>query len=912
MTVDQRRRAAVVALLLVVSSISFVGAVPHTASAASTQVELERALNDQTRSAELTFSFSASANGTVTAPNAPQVSDGQVSFAFDSWRSSSGRGGSSTSWRVRAGTSYEVTYDVTVRSGAREGMHATTATVEYDDGSVAANERLQVDVAYLEPSFGGIPDSSTELVFDDRGSESTDLRVSVSNSGEGVMKPTGVEYSGVPSGLSVSTLGLPDTIRAGGNADLALNVVADDGLSPGTYRFRGTVRDNLDNSQTFSVTVEVRKPPVIELPGTVSVGDVLVGSQTSASVQLSEVLGYRGIDGTTVNVIERTEYGSLSTQDLERVDTSPGGSTTGEVVVGVNSDAPQHTQLEWTIRVRPTAEYSAGVVTRIEGRVIYPAQLGDVVAPRRTVSFDRPRSQTESYTRRVPVTIPNTGDLEMTVTDVEVSADSPGINARVVDVPRTVSGLDRSNATVEYTFAPDTPEGAHDVSLRIETEDAGSKTVDTSLTVRKYPRLGLEDEALSAGDVVVTERRTVTTEVAEELEYESIEDLTIRQISGPESYIEVVQRPPSSLGAGERASVVFAVSFDASASFDREYRWTFEVSGQNVETRTLVVSARATPYSFDQVRSRLETDASAPEWQASTTDGMLVAFDQLEAALRSESDTDSQDLTRTIAAGESTVAFVDAVQTARASRAAGNDTRTHRAVIRAVTSADALRKYVQNISNARVRQAAMRSVEAADRVAQREAQIQAEQYRDRVSNESATVLARARARTRLAQFALLRGRPAEAREYRRAANKAFDEYVDAIETGSQYEAQAWDRAERIRSDGVVVIEGTPVVLNPTRLTTLPRRVTAVEESYEQAIATYERAGAVRAAESARSERTRTVQTLERASRWLLYLTVGYGAVALLLFGAFVYRAYAFVRDLRAARTGAFLIAQREE
>jgi hypothetical protein len=912
MTVDQRRRAAVVSLLLVVSSISFVGAVPHTASAASTQVELERALSDQTRSAELTFSFSASANGTVTAPNAPQVSDDLVSFAFDSWRSSSGGGGSSSSWRVRAGRSYEVTYDVTVRSGAREGTHATTATVRYNDGSVAGRERLRVDVAYLEPAFGGSSNPTTELVFDERGSESDELSVSVSNRGEGVMKLTDVEYSGVPSGLSVSTLSLPNTVRSGGERELSLTVIADESLPPDTYRFQGTVRDNLDNSQRFSVTVEVRKPPVLELPGTVSVGDVLVGRQTSTNVQLDEVLGYSGIDGTTVDIVERTEYGSLSTQGIERVATSAGGSATGEVVVGANGDAPQHAQLEWTIRVRPTDEYGAGALTRIEGRVIYPARLGSVVAPSRTVSFDRPRSQTESYTRQVPVAIPNTGDLDMTVTDVSVASDTPGVTASVVDAPRTVSGLDRSNATIEYTFEPDTPEGPHDVTLRVETEDAGSETVETTLTVRKYPRLGLEDEALPVGDVVVTERRTVTTEVVEELEYESIEDVTIRQVSGPESYIEVVQRPTSSLGPGEEAPVVFAVSFDASAEFDREYRWAFEVSGQDVETRTLVVSARATPYSFDQVRSRLETNASAPEWQATTTDGMLVAFDRLEAALRSETETDSQDITRTIAAGESAVAFVDAVRTARTSRDAGNDTRTHRAVIRAVTSANALREYAQNISNARVRQAAMRSVEAADRVAQREAQIQVERYRDQISNESATVLSRARARTRLAQFALLRGRPGEAREHRRAANEAFDGYIDAIETGSQYEAQARDRAEHARSDGVVVLEGTPVVLNPTRLATLPQRVTTVEESYEQAITTYERAGAVRAAESARTERTRTVQTLERASRWLLYLTIGYGAVALLLFGAFVYRAYAFVRDLRAARTGAFLIEQREE
>jgi hypothetical protein len=306
------RLLTLVIVAVVVAAAVIPAAFAGRVAAVSTTIELDAAADDQSESESLSFEFRADAATQVSAP--PELQSGGVTFEFDEWEAVGGSGdGSSSSWQVQQGASYEVTYEATAESGADEGTNSVGVTVTSSAGTMA-RETLRARVVYLEPAFGSTGPTDGKVVFEGGDEADTTVEVDVRNAGQGLMRPESVDVGNTPGGfdVDVSDDDLPGEIDAGDSEVLEVDVTVDDTVDSGTYRFDVTVTDNLGNSGRYPLRVAVRRPPVAKIDGgDIDVGDVLVGESVSRTVTVEERGENEGIDRARSTCRPRVGSGPL-------------------------------------------------------------------------------------------------------------------------------------------------------------------------------------------------------------------------------------------------------------------------------------------------------------------------------------------------------------------------------------------------------------------------------------------------------------------------------------------------------------------------------------------------------------------------------------------------------------------------
>jgi len=873
----------------------------------STTVEKDAALTDQTVSDELSFRFIADTNGTVSATDEITRAGGNVVFEFDSWdRVGSTDSGQSSQWTAVAGEEYEVTYDATVSGEVDEQTYSGTARIS---GAASASERLEVYVDLLYPDFG-VPDAGDPtLVFDspDSQSQSTSVDVTVPNTGDGAMVISEATFSNVPSGFSVETDSIPDEIDGNGEGTVDIRISADDDVSAGSYRFTMTLTDNLGNTQDTTVSVDVVKPPVASVSGDgVNVGDVLVGSSSTVDFQVDEIAGNDGINGLDVEVVGAETAGSVSFSGLRSLSTTAGGSDTASVTMSARDTADQHEELEWDVEVTPEADDAPSYTFTVSGRVIYPANLERLDASDTTISFDEPKSSTSTFQETTEVGIVNSGDLEMNVVNADASmvSGSEYITADVADVPNTVDGLATGQSTLALTADDDTPEGEYEVEITVRTEDAGTQTVTRTVTIAQNPELSVSG-SVEYGDVTITENRTQTIDVAERLGYESIENVRVEKVEGPDRWLTVVSRPSGTVGAGETQPLVVALQFDTQAELYQQYRWRFRVTGDGVETQTITVSATAKPYSFDRITEPLGEYDSQEQWKSDTAGPMNDMLLSMEERLRGDAGVPGSDLSRGLAAGRATLLFVDSLDAARTAQENENYTRAQRSLARAAVARDLMRQYADSIEQSELRSTAQGGVDAADSAFEETVAAQRTHYTD-VVEANETAIGSAEAHRSLMQLADYTGDEEAERRHRSSYEEASARYRTLVEDAATDRAAGDSTYAAYRSNATVVIAGYPLVLNPARADTVLGEIDRINSRYDDSIEGFNRAGATAEADTA-ADRAATVENRLSISRYGLFGAIGaYALVVVLVLARVAFRTYAYVQDAEAATTGEFL------
>ncbi|MFB6091754.1 MAG: hypothetical protein ABEK02_01945 [Haloquadratum sp.] len=891
-------RVAVVLVAAVVVS-AFVGSV----AAASATVNLDAALDDQQQSKTMSFTFTPDQNGTVTASGSREFQGGDVVFAFESWENTdTGASGGSRSWTVQKGDTYRVTYTATASSGANEGTYDWTASVEYDGGGTAGSETLSLAVNLQYPQFGGATSPTTEVIFESSSAASGEVDVQFDNTGQGVMVPESVSTD-APSGISVSVDSLSGQVEAGGTGTASFDISVDPSVDVGTYTVTGTITDNLGNTQSFSFDVTVRKPPVLSVDN-VDVGGVLRGRSTTVDVTLSEVAGFSGTDSVTVNVLGSDQDGSLTVTGESTVNIDAGGSDTISVEVAAAADADQHAGLDWQVEVTPSNQDSPTASFEVTGQVFYPPNLGTVSAQGARNVFDVPRSQADVQESTTEVTFENTGDLPMEITDISVSVDSPDVTARVANAPQTVDGLSTGTAEIVLAADPDTPEGSYPFTVQVQTATAGSKSITRDLQIVHVPRLSVERQDLNLGDVTVTNRKTTSIDVSEVLGYESVQNLEIVQTSGPDDYLAIAERP-TALEPGQSAPLVFAVSFGTSAELYQVYEWTFEIRGEGVETRTVTVTARPIPYSFDTIVQNLSAYSNGDSPAPAAASGMVDALNALETRLKNGRSVPEGDLTETIAAGQTAALLLDSLEAANRARTQNGSAAAQEEVLRARATLNAMTEYVDRIQAPQVKAAASGALSAARAATAQQVETQIQYYRSRLEGD-VTTLQRANAKRQLARLAAIRGNTERAKQLRSEANRAFDRYLTQVEDASESAERARRIRSSIRENATVVLFDQPLVLNPARLDPISAKIDRIESAYTTAAQTYARAGATQQAEAVRAERAQTLQRLQITQYGLWGATGVYGLVVAFVLLRTGRNLYAYLRDLRTVQLGADL------
>lgn len=893
----------VVAMALLVGLHGFAGSAMADTSAT---IELDAAEDDQEESEVLTFTFVADANETVTATDRVSRSGGNVVFDFAVWRNlDTGERGSSNSWTVEAGAEYKVTYQVTAESGASEARYTADVSV-----GGQASQRLSTTVYVREPQFGSIYTRSGDLVFESTDEGTTTMQVEVENTGRGAMKTDEITFSGVPSGFDVEYSSLSNEIAAGRSDDVNIRLTADSSVSAGTYQFQATVTDNLDNSETFTVSVDVTKPPVLGIEGgsTVDVGDVLVGGEKTTEFTITEDGGHSSMYGVGSRVVSSDQFSSISFGGLSYVRTSPGGEDTAEVTLSVDENAAQHDNPRWTVKLTPNDENGVGKRVKFTGRVIYPAKLGSLSMANTEMVFDEPKSQVSSQTETVTVEIPNEGDLEMDVWSVSARTDDSRISANVVDSPNTVGELDAEKATVELEADPETPEGTYKLSVVVDAGTAGRETITKDVEITHGVSLAVEKTDIDYGDVIVTKNLTESTDIAEELEYEDVSNLSVTKLSGPDEWLTVVDRPPETLSAGDSAPFVIALQFDTSAEIYREYTWTYRVSGEEVESRNVTVTATPEPYSFEEIRDPLDEHTGSNDWRAETAGGMVSTLDSLEDRLRGDDDVPESDLTTAMAAGRSTLLFVESVENARETLSSEGNEAAQNEVVRAAAAYNLLDRYVAELDDPELRSSAEKSRTAAEETVGELVESQTDHYQSRLESDEVSMIERAHINRQLGQLASLQGDEDRAERRRAASADAFDRYTEMVAKGNEHRQTARDWRADLRESTATVVFGQPVVLNPARWDDFDRESAAVRSTYDDAEASFEAAGATEEADRVRSERQEAANSLQLARYSLYGSTATYALLFVGLLGHLVRNAYAYVRDAREAVSGDFLLA----
>ncbi|WP_115865326.1 hypothetical protein [Halorussus litoreus] len=852
----------------------------------------------------LTYEFTAPSNDTASVRG--QITDGEVGFEFVEWQSlDTNRDGTGSSWQVRAGNSYRVTYEATVTESASGYYDVETVS---GFSSPAWDETLTVDV--LEPAFGYVSTQQTELVFESNDQASTTLDVPIPNDGQGLMIPADVTFSGVPDGVTLSYSQLPGSIPGGESQAVTLDMSTDSSVDKGSYQFTATVEDNLGNTLDVPVEVTVRKPPVLEAGdnGAVDLGDVLVGSDKTVDLPISETGGYTGIDGVNSQVTQSDQYGSISFDDLRYLSTDAGGSSNAEVTVSVEDSANQHSNIGFTAYLEPDNQDGVGQSVSFTGRVIYPPRFGDVSMPDTSMVFDEPQSQVSSYTETVTVEVPNAGDQTMNVQGVSASTDSGQVSASVADYDGQIDGQSSGEVVVEVEADPTASEGSYSLSVDVNSQEDGTETVTSSVGVTHEVALSVERTSLGFGDVVITENLTQSTDVAETLEYQDVTDLSITKESGPDQWLTVVERPPERLTAGDAAPFVVAVQFDTGAELYREYTWEYRVEGDGIDAQTITVTATPEPVSLEGIRSPLADRTDAGGWQADTASGMVDTLDQLETKLRDGGEVSRTDLSTGIAAGRSTILFIESVENATGTLESEGNEAAQPEVVKAAATYNLLDSYIANLEDSELRSTANESRTAArDRVNSLVDQ-QRSYYEDQLESGDVTMIERAHINRQLAQLASLQGDEQRAERLRAESAGAFENYTATVQQGNEQRQSARQLREEMDESMLTVVLGQPLMLNPAKWDAFETTAADSLSGYDDAESSFATAGASEEAQDVADERQQAASRYQFARLTMYGSTAAYGLVFLALLGYLGRNTYAYVRDAREAVSGDFLVA----
>lgn len=850
----------------------------------------------------LSYTFTPGA-GQTQASVRGSMSSGGVQFSFQGWEDlGDGTTGSSTSWNVSDGNEYRVVYEATVPEGA--------GTANVRTGPTNRPEGVALQVQVTEPQFGPVGTQQSELVFESRNQGTTSIDVNVPNDGNGVMIPSDVTFGGVPDGFTVDYANLPGEIQPQSTGTVTIDVTADGSVDPGTYSFTATVEDNLGNALDVPVAVEVRRPPVLEAGdgGTVDLGDVLVGGDETVTFDVSEVGGYTGIDGVDAQVTQSDQFASVNFDGLGSLSTSAGGSSTAEVTVSVDGSADQHSTIGLSAYLEPENGDGVGQSVTFTGRVIFPPRFGDVTMPDASLVFDEPASEVDAHTTTVTVEVPNEGDLAMNVQGASASTDSGQVSASVVNYDGQIAGQSSGEVTVEVAAPPDAPEGSYGLSVDVVSEEDGTETVTSNVEITHEVELAVERTSLSFGDVIITENLTQSTDVSETLEYRDVEGLTVTRVSGPDRWLTVVERPPEQLTAGEAAPLVVAVQFDTDAELYREYTWEFRVEGEDVEPRTVTVTATPEPVSLEDIRNPLEEYANAGGWQAETASGMLEALNTLESRLREGGNVSRTDLTTGIAAGRATILFIQSVENATGTLESEGNEAAQPEVVKAAATYNLVDSYVSNFESDDLQSAAAESRSAAaDRVNSLVDQ-QRSYYEDRLAAENVTMIERAHINRQLAQLASLQGNEDRAERLRSRSAAAFDNYTATVQRGNELRQSARETREQLRESTLTVVFGQPLMLNPAKWDAFETRTSEALAAYDDAETSFATAGASEEADDVADERSEAASSFQFARYTMYGSTAAYALVFLGLLGYLVRNTYAYVRDAREAVSGDFLVA----
>jgi len=852
----------------------------------------------------LTFTFVADANGTASVdPTFRDLGTG-VSATYSGW-SGGGTSGSSSAFTVRKGQEYTVEYEVTATNDATEDTYSFRSSVS---GPVNYHtETLTVDVSVLEPDFGSINSEETVLTFTDQNTLSTEVDVGFSNTGDGKMRDIEATVSDIPVGLSVDA-SVPDELDANEEGAVFLDISAEETLSEGPHTFSVQVTDSMDNSESFDVTVDIEKEPVLSVSeDSIDFGDILIGQSSSRTIQLEESGGHESIDGIDVDYTYTDPEGSVSLDGIEDTFINNDETSTQRITIDVDRTADQHANLDWDVDLTPAAASGIGTSVSIEGRVIYPPYYESASLENTTITMDEPRDETSEFTQTVSMTVGNGGDQTMEITGITPTVSTEGVTATVTDRPETIQPQSEATISLAVTADSSIDEGESELSVAVDSVKAGEKTVTSTVTVEQETELTIDTKQLGYGEIVATQTVTRSTTINERLGYHDIENLTITQVAGPDSgWIDATDRP-TVVAAGGSEAFVTTLTFDTTARFFSEETWVYQVNGDNVEAQNISVRAVPRPIDFTATVDEIRQYDDGSSNRATVADETAGAMEDLASLLRQNTTQSTRaDVPTVSAAGRSTTLFLQYTEEAQTQIDNGNYEEAQAAVTRSAAAFNTMDSAAGRVSQPDIAKRLGTSVDVADKILDGLIADQRTYYQQRLNASNTTMLQRAQIYRQLAQLSALSGDQEQEANYRNESKASFERYSTLISKGNTNLQNARQNQSALESDTMMSVLGTPLFWIDD-LNQVESERTAINASYNQAQEQFITAGAVSRAQTVRSQRATFVQRLERARQ----ISFAIAGVLGVLFVVVVLRealaVYRYFQESAEAATGDFLL-----
>jgi hypothetical protein len=875
--------------------------VPQTA-----QLDLQRAYPGETDTDIASIEFTAESDGFVEAPQ--ELTDSEVTFTFDRW-SGGGDAGTNNRFNVTQGETYEVEYEATGTSQGDSGFDGTRSV--YISEGRGMTGYLEANVEYVEPEFGSTDAGSTpEVRFEGADEQTTSVTVEFRNSGAGDMELQSASAS-AGADIRAATSNVPGRVDAGETETVTVDVTVDESVREGAHTIDLTLEDTLGNVETVRFDIDVVKATSVETDEpVVDLGNVLVGTSESVPVTITEQTGYDRVD---VSVSDPSGVNRNATASVSGLVGSlgAGDSRTGTATVSIDGDAVQHAEKSWTVQLSTDDLDAEPESFRIDARVIYPATFGDSTGTGASYTFDEPRGES-TFTREIRTTVENTGDLPLAIEDVSVGSptfDDEYVSAELTRASDSVPGLDSREYVLDVTLDSEVPAGEHTLNVRFTSSNAsaGTQTVEVPLTVEHETELGVDTERAEFGQLEITRTDTRTVTVAEVLGYNAIENLTLQRVDGPDQGWLTVQRDvPEQLAAGSESQTVFSLQFDTDAEVLTTYEWTYRVNGDDVEPRTITVTAEPGIIEGEETHNRLRAFENNPDLgeSAGSMDEMLT---RLEEKIEDGDLESGQDISRGFTAAQTFVEFLEAAERVQEVRESEGDGAAQDELVRAASTYNTVALYVSELEDPELRRLGQQALEEGNAVLNDEIATQRSYYEERIASEETSLLEEAMLERSLARIAVLEGEDERATQLQADADAAFESYSTNVSQGQASLQEARSARENLSGSMLTSVGGTPLLLNPANLGPFDARRAHIGAQYDEAIAHFEAAGEQETADSIRSERDQRLSALSTARTAMFVVTAGYVLAFLALVLHLARGTLAYVSDANEAVSGEFLV-----
>lgn len=735
-----------------------------------------------------------------------------------------------------------------------------------------------------------VDESADTVTFEPGDGETIDRTVSVTNNDPNESVSISVSIDGGHTATGPGTLGPGES----GEVDVGLDA---GGSESATLTISGGGKD-----ETVDYTVET--PAYVEIsdiPDWTADEGVLRGESRTAQITVSETGGYSGISGMSVS----GDTDGLDVSELEDVSVGADGSTTVDVEFTADSSASQGEDIGGGLTLDPNDGYNVEKDVTLDSYVAYPAQFGSVSLDLSQFTFDEPRS-VGTISTRTDITVENSGDR--TLDFDELRMDTTEFDVEVLNEPTTIDPRSTAEIELRVTAPTSLSEGTYgfDGTVTADSFDVDDGDLDESVQINHGVKLDISSSQAAVGDLPIGEAGSSGLTASEGLGYRGIGGLEMTLVDGQSEWIEVTSGPGTSLSAGDSSTIGYEVQFPPAADIGNEYTWTYRISGEQVETKTVTVSATPIPLNLDPIRNDLESAPSGTDTREQTAQETLSMVNDVDQRIRSN-DLAREDLTTTLTFSDSVINYLDAIS--NASELAENDQHdaAQQELIRAAVAFDTMRTYGSAIQDDTLRNRSSAIRETAGNELDSLLAEQRSHYEEQLAGNDTAPIEEARIKRELARIATLQGDTERAEQLDSESSAAFEKYSNLVAEGEQERQSAIQTWNGMETDIFVSVAGQQFVLNPFQYDAFESRASDMLVAYDNATAAFSQAGESARVQTVTDERAQRESAITIA-RWSLFGSIAVTVLVLVILTLHTVRGmYWYVQDSKESISGDFLI-----